>query len=79
MNSLHYLSFEDTADLSSGIEQSMTELIDFKKDSGERIKRVKKYKILESPQYLFVNFMRFFWKQKEGIKAKILKVRLFLS
>ena len=52
----------------------MTESIDFKTGTGDRIMRVKNYKILENPQYLFVNFMRFFWKQKEGIKAKILKV-----
>lgn len=35
---------------------------------------IKKHTVIEkSPEYLFVRFMRFFWKQKEQVKAKILK------
>lgn len=54
----------------------MSESIEMTDGTGVKDVRIKTYEILESPQYLFVNFMRFFWKQKEKIKAKILKVSL---
>jgi hypothetical protein len=68
--------FVETNDLLCGLQKSMSEAIESVNDSGQKVTRVKNYRILESPRYLFVNFMRFFWKQKEGVKAKILKVRL---
>lgn len=62
------------SDLKSGITKCLEE--DVTKENSKGISTVfkKKTKILnDSPQFLAVNFMRFFWKPKEQVKAKILK------
>lgn len=59
---------QETTDLLSGIQESLTEKI----NSGDQI-MIKSSKISKAPNLLFVRFNRFFWKQKEQIKAKILK------
>jgi ubiquitin carboxyl-terminal hydrolase 14 len=35
----------------------------------------KTSRISHLPKYLTVGFVRFFWKQEQGVKAKIMRVR----
>lgn len=65
----------DVNDIHTGLELSLKESITknspvLKKDALFE----KQSLISEFPEYLLVNFTRFFWKAKEGIKAKILRV-----
>lgn len=65
----------DTADLYDGIRAGLKETIS--KQSavlGRSVDFDKSSSIAEFPPYLCVNFVRFFWKAKEQVKAKILKV-----
>lgn len=59
---------QETTDLISGLQESLTEKI----NNGDQM-MVKSSQIFKAPKLLFVRFNRFFWKQKEQIKAKILK------
>lgn len=63
----------NTTDLKTGICQSMVEIITKEDSKGISKPFKKETKIINEPAFLATNFMRFFWKPKEQVKAKILK------
>lgn len=63
----------NTTDLKTGISQSMVEIITKEDSKGISKPFKKETKIINEPAFLATNFMRFFWKPKEQVKAKILK------
>jgi len=68
---LSYINiFIETQDLLQGLTSGLEEEI-AGKDQAESI--LKSSKICKAPEVLLVRFTRFFWKQKEQIKAKILR------
>ena len=61
--------------LSQGIENSLTETFEKRgKVSSENLKWQKESKITVLPKYLFVQLVRFFWKQEKNKKTKIMRV-----
>jgi ubiquitin carboxyl-terminal hydrolase 14 len=53
----------------------MTESIEKNSPGLNRIARYTKQSLIAKlPKYLTVSFVRFFWKQEERVKAKIMRV-----
>lgn len=66
-----------TLDIYDGINDTLAEVISKHSDvANATVDFQKTSKISQFPALLSVNFVRFFWKPKEQVKAKILKVRL---
>jgi ubiquitin carboxyl-terminal hydrolase 14 len=58
-----------------GIKASFKESITkYSEKAGRDIEFNKESELEKAPPILFVHFVRFFWKPKEQVKAKILKV-----
>lgn len=67
---------KETVELLDGVKASLTETITKRsEDLGKDAEFLKVSTISLFPKILTINFIRFFWKPKEQIKAKILKVR----
>lgn len=67
---------KETVELIDGVKASLTETITKRSESlGRDAEFLKVSTISLFPKILTINFIRFFWKSKEQIKAKILKVR----
>jgi ubiquitin carboxyl-terminal hydrolase 14 len=65
---------QTTSHLSTGLGQSMTEIIEKNSPTCNRLAKYKKVsKISKLPPYLAIQFIRFFWKKNADVKAKILK------
>lgn len=65
----------DVNDIHSGLELSLKESILKNSPLLQKDALFEKQSLIsEFPEYLLINFTRFFWKAKEGVKAKILRV-----
>lgn len=66
----------ETRDLLDGIKAGLGErLTKFSERVQRNVEFDKTAAITVHPPFLVVNFVRFFWKAREQVKAKILKVR----
>lgn len=65
--------FADTQTMLEGLKLSLTE----HRNDDEECSQRPQCQIVAAPKYLLVNFTRFFWKSKEAVQAKILKVQSF--
>lgn len=64
----------DVSQLITGLERGLVETFEkTSPSSGRMASYTKTSRISSLPKYLPINFIRFFWKQSEQIKAKILK------
>lgn len=64
----------ETRTMQSGIEKSLVESVEkFSNTLQKKCVYTKTCKIKKLPSYLIVNFVRFFWKAKQKVKAKIVK------
>ena len=71
-----YICYTAVNYLTDGINEALVEKIEKNSPSlGRQAVYTKTTKIDRLPKYLTVNFVRFFWKPQERIKAKILRVR----
>jgi ubiquitin carboxyl-terminal hydrolase 14 len=65
---------QSISDLIDGLKAGLTETITKHSDIlGHSSQFQKTVRITKFPKFLCVNFVRFFWKSKEQVKAKILK------
>jgi ubiquitin carboxyl-terminal hydrolase 14 len=65
---------KDTNYLHNGLERGMTEELEKNSPTlGRNARYVRTRKIMETPEYLAIQFVRFFWKQDTQKKAKILR------
>jgi len=65
---------QQTNNLFAGVEQSLVGTVEKNSPTLNRDALYQKtQKISKLPPYLIVNFVRFFWKAKEQVKAKVLR------
>jgi ubiquitin carboxyl-terminal hydrolase 14 len=65
--------------LSQGLKEALTEKIEKMSPSlGRSITYTKRSQITRLPKYLTISFVRFFWKQEQRIKAKIMRVNIII-
>ncbi len=65
---------QDVNNLGYGLEKSLTTTLEKQSPSLKQNAHYQKTaRVSKLPPYLVVNFVRFFWKAKEQVKAKILK------
>lgn len=71
---------QQTNNLNAGIEQSLVGTLEkFSPTLNRNALYQKSQRISKLPPYLIVNFVRFFWKAKEQVKAKVLRDVKFLT
>lgn len=63
----------EISQVASGLERGLIESFEKNSSTGRLARYTKTSKLNSLPVYLPINFIRFFWKQSEQIKAKILK------